>query len=200
MAIPLPFTTIFLQPQISSGFNINVGPHTYGHPRILWNEAQKAKYSLRIGDYCSIAEGVTIYVGAQGRHPIDFVSSYPLRVIFPPNGGSKKLSRLIDRNLNVTIGSDVWLGREALILAGVTIGHGAVVGARAVVTKDVEPYAIVGGVPARPINMRFPAEIVQALLELAWWELDPEVIAANVDAFLTPDIQSFIEILRTIKK
>jgi chloramphenicol O-acetyltransferase type B len=195
----LPFTRIFLQSQISSGFRIQVGPHTYGHPRILWNEAQKTQYSLRIGDYCSIAEGVIIYVGAQGRHPIDFASSFPLRALFPPNDAPKKLSRLIDRNLDVAIGSDVWLGREALILAGVTVGHGAVVGTRAVVTKNVAPYTIVGGVPARPIGMRFPPHIVAALLDLAWWELPPDVVAANVDAFLSADIEAFLDVLRDAK-
>jgi acetyltransferase-like isoleucine patch superfamily enzyme len=198
MAI-LPFTAKFLGLQISTGFNIRVGPHSYGHPRILWNEAQRTQYSLEIGDYCSIAEGVVIYVGAQGRHPIDFVSSYPLGMIFPSADGPRKRSRINDRDLNVTIGSDVWLGREALILAGVKIGHGAVIGARALVTKDVAPYAIMGGVPARPIGTRFKPNIVRALLELAWWDLDPKIIAANVDAFMTPDIEIFIQILQGVK-
>lgn len=195
----LPFTSKALQPEILRGFNINVGTHSYGHPRILWNEAERGQYKLEIGDYCSIAEGVIIYVGTQGRHPLDFVSTYPLGMIFPPKQRARMRSRVVNRNLNVSIGSDVWLGRECLILAGVTIGHGAVVGARALVTKEVQPYSVVGGVPARPLGMRFSDEIVHELLELAWWGLDPDTIAQNVDQFMTQDIAAFLRHMRGLK-
>ena len=79
-------------------------------------------------------------------------------------------------------GSDVWIGYEAVILAGVTIGDGAVIGARAVVTKDVPPYTIVGGVPARAIRRRFPEETAEELLRLKWWDWPPERIARNIPA------------------
>jgi chloramphenicol O-acetyltransferase type B len=195
----LPFTLDALRPRISEGFAISVGPRSYGHPRILWNAAEKARYRLEIGDYCSIAEGVIIYVGTQGRHPVDFVSTYPLGMIYPVRAGPEKRSRVVDRDLNVSIGSDVWLGRDSLILAGVSVGHGAVVGARALVTKDVPPYAIAGGVPARIIGRRFSDEIVSALLDLAWWTLDPDIIAANVDRFMTQDIAAFLHHMRSVK-
>lgn len=80
------------------------------------------------------------------------------------------------------IGSDVWIGYEAVILAGVTIGDGAVIGARAVVTKDVPPYTIVGGVPAKSIRKRFSDDIITALLELRWWDWPEERIAAHLNA------------------
>ena len=82
----------------------------------------------------------------------------------------------------VTIGNDVWIGYEAVILAGVTVGDGAVIGARAVVTKDVPPYTIVGGVPAKPIRKRFSEDLIAALLELRWWDWPEERLKANLDA------------------
>jgi chloramphenicol O-acetyltransferase type B len=197
--VRLPFTSKAVEPQVALGFNIRVGPHSNGQPRILWNEAERAKYCLEIGDYCSIAEGVIIYVGSQGRHPVDFVSTYPLGMTFPTKIGPTKRSRVVDRNLNVSVGSDVWLGRECLILAGVTIGHGAVIGARALVTKDVPPYAVVGGVPARQIGSRFSADIVVELLDLAWWNLDPDIIARNVDQFMVQDIVAFLRHMHSLK-
>lgn len=92
------------------------------------------------------------------------------------------MAKAWDNKGDIVIGNDVWIGYEAVILAGVTIGDGAVIGARAVVAKDVPPYTIVGGVPAKPIRKRFPEEIIAALLELRWWDWPRERIAANLDA------------------
>lgn len=80
------------------------------------------------------------------------------------------------------IGSDVWIGYEAVVMAGVTIGDGAIIGTRAVVTKDVPPYTIVGGIPAKPIRKRFSEETVQALLDLRWWDWPKERIMQNLQA------------------
>ena len=84
----------------------------------------------------------------------------------------------------VTVGHDVWIGHGALIMPGVTVGTGAVVGAGAVVTKDVEPYTIVVGVPAKPLRRRFPEDVAEALLRIAWWDWSREQLEERIDDFL----------------
>ena len=93
-----------------------------------------------------------------------------------------------DNKGDIVVGSDVWIGYEAVILAGVTIGDGAIIGARAVVTRDVPPYTIAGGVPARPIRGRFPPETASALLKLRWWDWPPETIARYIPAIQAGDL------------
>ena len=85
-----------------------------------------------------------------------------------------------DHKGDIVIGNDVWIGYEAVIMAGVTIGDGAIIGARAVVTKDVPPYTIVGGVPAREIRRRFSDDVIARLLELKWWDWPAEQIQRNI--------------------
>ena len=100
----------------------------------------------------------------------------------------ENLTAAWDNRGDIVVGNDVWIGYEAVILAGVTIGDGAVIGARAVVTKDVPPYTIVGGVPARPIRKRFSDENIARLLELKWWDWPEERIAANLEAIQSGEI------------
>lgn len=90
------------------------------------------------------------------------------------------------------IGSDVWIGYEAVILSGVKIGDGAIIGARAVVTRDVEPYAIVGGVPARLIRKRFSDDTIDTLMKLRWWDWPHERIKRNIAAIQTGDIDKLV--------
>ena len=90
---------------------------------------------------------------------------------------------------DIVVGNDVWIGYEAVILAGVTIGDGAIIATRAVVTKDVPPYTIVGGVPAKPIRKRFSDEEIDQLLELKWWDWPPEKIAASIGAIQSGDLE-----------
>ncbi len=90
-----------------------------------------------------------------------------------------------DNKGDIVVGNDVWIGYEAVILAGVTIGDGAIIGARAVVTRDVPPYTIVGGVPAKPIRKRFDEDTIARLLELRWWDWPEERIAQNIPAIQT---------------
>ena len=94
-----------------------------------------------------------------------------------------------DNRGDIVVGSDVWIGYEAVILSGVTIGDGAIVGARAVVTKDVPPYTIVGGVPAKPIRKRFSEEDIAQLLELRWWDWPQEKIAASINAIQSGNLE-----------
>ena len=93
------------------------------------------------------------------------------------------------------VGSDVWIGYEAVILSGVTIGDGAIIGARAVVTRDVPPYTIVGGVPARPIRRRFDDDTIARLVKLRWWDWDVEKISRSIEAIQAGDVAALEEAL-----
>ena len=93
-----------------------------------------------------------------------------------------------DKKGDIVIGNDVWIGYEAVIMVGVTIGDGAVIGARAVVTKDVPPYTIVGGVPAKPIRRRFPEDVISDLLKIRWWDWPEEKIQMNIQAIQSGQI------------
>ncbi len=137
---------------------------------------------LVIGRFCSIACGAKFLFNS-ANHTLGSLSTYPFPLFFEEWGLDRaNVARAWDNKGDIVIGSDVWIGYEAVILAGVTVGDGAIIGARAVVTKDVPPYTIVGGVPAKPIRMRFPEEIVTRLLETRWWDWPRERIAQNIAA------------------
>ncbi|MCI9509000.1 MAG: CatB-related O-acetyltransferase [Angelakisella sp.] len=137
---------------------------------------------LVIGRFCSIACGARFLFNS-ANHAMGSLSTYPFPLFFQEWGLEKaRVAEAWDNKGDIVAGSDVWIGYEAVILAGVTIGDGAVIGARAVVTKDVPPYTIVGGVPARAIRRRFPEETVEELLRLKWWDWPPERIAQNIPA------------------
>jgi virginiamycin A acetyltransferase len=153
----------------------NVGAATYGRPKVRFPESGA---TLTIGSYSSIADGVEILLG--GNHRTDWVTTYPFPALpkLWPEAGQRNDHQTTRGN--VTIGHDVWLGSQCMILSGVTIGHGAVVAARSVVTRDVPPYAIVGGNPARIIRMRFDDATIATLLVLEWWNWPRERIAAEL--------------------
>lgn len=130
------------------------------------------KINAEIGRYCSIASDVYTI---SGRHPTtDWVSTSPVFYSDECQCGTSYVSeKLFDESSQKTIiGNDVWIGARAIIISGVKIGDGAVIAAGAVVTKDVEPYTIVGGVPAKPIRKRFTDEQIDALNKLKWWDKD----------------------------
>jgi virginiamycin A acetyltransferase len=167
----------------------SIGAYTYGEPRIVRWPGDKA--TLKVGKYCSIAEGVIIVLG--GEHKTDWVTTYPFWVAggefaelqnFPAHSGTKG---------DVIIGNDVWIGMNALILSGITIGDGAVIGAGSVVAKDVEPYTIVAGNPARPIRKRFDQKTAEKLLEIKWWDWDVARLKAKMPLLLSERITEFIE-------
>ena len=114
------------------------------------------------------------------------LSTYPFPIFFEEwDLEIKDVSTAWDNKGDIVIGNDVWIGYEAAIMAGVTIGDGAIIGTRAVVTKDVPPYTIVGGVPAKPIRKRFSDETISLLLELKWWNWPIERISQNIEAIKT---------------
>lgn len=132
------------------------------------------------GKYCSIAWDCT--VGAIG-HPLDHVSSHAFPYAPEAGGFVTERRQHVERT---TLGADVWIGANAVIMPGVTIGHGAVVAASAVVTRDIKPYAIMGGIPARPIGERFDPHIAARLMELAWWDWPRQRICENIHLFSRP--------------
>lgn len=185
------YTKDLLQQYVTKlGFEI--GDYSYGQPIIRW-WGEKAK--LILGRYCSIAANVKIYLGGNHRH--DWVSSYP----FPsqpmnldwPNVNNRGLPTLPRTNGNVVIGNDVWIGDDATIISGITIGDGAVVAAKSVVTKDVPQYAIVGGNPAKIIGYRFSEEQIRELVKIKWWNWSREKVNDLVDKLCSNDINAFIE-------
>jgi acetyltransferase-like isoleucine patch superfamily enzyme len=128
---------------------------------------------VKIGRYCSINETVTLMPGSE--HPLDAVTIF---FFFYWGMGEGEPEHGLSRG-PITIGNDVWIGRDALVLGGTTIGHGSVVAARAVVTKDVGPYEIVGGVPARHIGWRFDEQTREELLKIAWLEWPLQKVLAH---------------------
>lgn len=136
--------------------------------------------SLRIGKFCSIACGAK-FLFASANHTQASVSTYPFPIFFEEwDLDIGDVTSAWDHKGDIVIGNDVWIGYEAVVMAGVTIGDGAIIGARAVVTKDVPPYTIVGGVPARKIRRRFSDDVIARLLELKWWDWPAEQIQRNI--------------------
>lgn len=134
---------------------------------------------LVIGKYCSIACGARFLFNS-ANHTMRSLSTYTFPIFYEAWGHHMSPAEAWDNKGDIVIGNDVWIGYEAVILAGVTIGDGAIVGARAVVTKDVPPYTIVGGVPARPIRRRFSDKTVDTLLQLRWWDWPDEQVAEGM--------------------
>jgi acetyltransferase-like isoleucine patch superfamily enzyme len=152
----------------------------------------------KIGPFTSI--GPEVLCGL-GKHPVNYVSTYPgfysdkvsgskWFEVNHPFGTSDKPK--------VTIGADVWIGARAIIIGGITIGHGAVIAAGAVVTKDIQPYAIVGGVPAKLIRFRFEKEVIEKLLDSKWWELPEEQLRSAAQFIQSPDL--FLDYLNSVTK
>lgn len=137
---------------------------------------------LMIGKFCSIACGAK-FIFNSANHTLSSLSTYPFPLFFEEWGLKREeVTDSWDNKGDIVIGNDVWIGYEAVIMAGVTIGDGAIIGTRAVVTKDVPPYTIVGGVPARLIRKRFPDETISELLKIRWWDWPRERIAENISA------------------
>jgi virginiamycin A acetyltransferase len=154
--------------KISIGSNTTInGPGT---------EFYSIHHPIRIGNFCSIARGTAIQ---EHNHDAECITTYFIKYrIFNEKYGTDAVSKG-----PVTIGNDVWIGTQSTILTGVTIGNGAIVAANSVVSKDVPPYAIVGGTPAKVLKYRFSDEIIAKLLEIEWWNWDLDKIKRNKDLF-----------------
>lgn len=189
--------TVYLKSVITKP-NIKVGEYTMyndfvNNPRDFEINNVLYQYpinhdSLVIGKFCSIACGARFLFNS-ANHKMSSLSTYPFPLFFEEWDLDKnKVIDSWDNKGDIIIGNDVWIGYEAIILAGVTIGDGAIIGARAVVTKDVAPYTIVGGVPAKPIKKRYSDEEISALLQMQWWNWPKDKIKQNIDAIQSGQI------------
>lgn len=146
------------------------------------------KDKLKIGKFCSIACGAK-FLFTSANHKMRSLSTYPFPIFFEEWGlDVKNICDAWDNKGDIVIGNDVWIGYEAVILSGVTIGDGAIIGSRAVVTKDVEPYTIVGGVPAKSIRKRFDDKTILKLENIRWWNWDEKQIRKGIQAIQSGNI------------
>ena len=164
------------------------GKYTYGTANIFW-ENENAK--LVVGNFCSIAPNVNIYLG--GNHRTDCVTTYPFghihQNIFNKFNGVGHPSTKGD----VIIGNDVWIGSNVTIMAGVAIGDGVVIANNSHVVKNVEPYSLIGGNPAKLIKYRFTPEQIEKLLEIKWWYWDDDKINNLLPLLCNNNIDEFIK-------
>jgi acetyltransferase-like isoleucine patch superfamily enzyme len=171
--------------------NIEIGDYTYGFPKVKgWTDQVK----LKIGKFCSIAEGVLILLG--GDHAAEWISAYPFygflhafkdkRKDYVKNGNKVLMGN------DVIIGNDVWIATNATIMSGVVIGDGCIIGANALITKDkrLPDYSIWAGVPATQMGMRFPDEMVSQLKSIKWWDWPDEDICNAIPLLLNNDVAS----------
>ena len=186
--------TVYLK-SVIKGANIEVGDYTIYNdfvrdPRDFEKNNVLYHYpvngdKLKIGKFCSIACGAK-FLFTSGNHSMKSLSTYTFPIFFDEWGlDAKDIRDAWDNKGDTVIGNDVWIGYEAVIMSGVTIGDGAVIGTRAVVTKDVPPYTIVGGVPAGPIRRRFDDAEIEKLEALRWWDWDYEKIKRSIPAIQT---------------
>lgn len=163
-----------------------MGHRSYFKPRVIVFPGDVG--NVVVGNYTSIFYDVDIFAG--GNHTTQTVSTYAFRQNFDIPGRFQ--DGIPSTKGDVRIGNDVWIGKGAMILSGVTIGDGAIVGARAVVSRDVPPYAVVVGNPARQVKMRFPDEIVAALMKIQWWHWPEPVIRERIDELSGGSVEDFV--------
>ncbi|WP_411336469.1 CatB-related O-acetyltransferase [Ruminococcus gauvreauii] len=183
--------TVYLKNVVTNP-NISVGDFTmyndFVHDPVLF-EKQNVLYhypvnrdKLVIGKFCSIACGAKFLMNS-GNHSMRSLAAYPFPLFYEEWGLDRgDVANAWDNRGDIVIGNDVWIGYEAVIMAGVTVGDGAIIGTRAVVTRDVAPYTIVGGIPAKPIRKRFAEDTIARLQEIRWWDWPAERIRKNIGA------------------
>lgn len=165
--------------------NIKIGDFSYGTINILTSVSNP---TLVLGRFCSIAEEVTFVIA--NDHPLDRLSTFPFRIMALEENIVESLSKG-----GITVRDDVWIGYRATVLDGVVLGQGSVIAAGAVVTKDVEPYSIVGGVPAKTIGYRFDRETINSLLHFDFATLDYEKIKSMKEVLSSPLTESSLKII-----
>jgi virginiamycin A acetyltransferase len=203
MPAPNPATTFPLEnynrlcflKNIITNPNIIVGDFTYYDDfEDVANFEKNIKYhydftgdKLIIGKFCMIASGVTFIMNG-ANHLLVSISTYPF-AIFGHDWQNAMDGKSYPNKGDTTIGNDVWIGHQATVLPGLNIGNGAIIASQATVTKDIAPYTIVGGNPARELKKRFSEADIQILLELQWWDWDLEKITQNLHLLTAGDVQ-----------
>jgi virginiamycin A acetyltransferase len=196
--------TIFLKNFINQP-NIEIGDYTYFNDFRLQSDNIRqliapymhpsAPEKLIIGKFVQIAHGVQ-FITSSANHQMDGFSTYPFNVCGEPWSSSYQANW--PNKGDTVIGNDVWIGHEALIMPAVTIGDGAIIASRSVVTKDVPPYTIVGGNPAKVIRQRFDEATIAGLIEIRWWDWPAETITKNLQIIVSPDLDKLRLIHQTV--
>jgi acetyltransferase-like isoleucine patch superfamily enzyme len=175
-----------IPPLLSNDSRLTIGRFSYGLPTFrMWHPDER----IEIGAFCSIAQDVLILGG--GEHRLDWVSTFPFRIAFG-DPEAERDGHPASKGPTI-IGNDVWIATRATILSGCRIGHGAVVGAGAVVSGVVPPYSIVAGNPARVVRSRFDTPVIESLLQIAWWDWPIERIRDFVPLICAACPEKFIE-------
>lgn len=180
--------------------NIEVGDYTYysGYYHEKHFEDYCVRYlapdmdgldKLKIGKFCSIGSGATFIMCGNQGHKHDWITTYPF--FYTPDLNENALDGF-EKKGDTIVGNDVWIGTEAMIMPGIKIGDGAVIASRAVVAKNVEPYTIVAGNPAKEIKKRFSQEEIQMLLEIKWWDLDINIIKKYIPLMCSNNVKEFV--------
>jgi virginiamycin A acetyltransferase len=194
-AFPLPhYDRLCFLKNIVTNPAIQVGEYTYyDDAEDVRNFEKNVRYhfdfigdKLIIGKFCMIASGVTFIMNG-ANHKMDGITAYPFNIFGKDWARVTPLPEELPYKGDTVVGNDVWIGSQVTVMPGVRIGDGAIIAAHAVVTKDVAPYSIIGGNPAKEIRKRFPDEKIQELLQLQWWNWDIERITENLE-FLTQPV------------
>ncbi|MGY2991553.1 MULTISPECIES: CatB-related O-acetyltransferase [Mesorhizobium] len=167
---------------------VEIGRHTYGLVKnSFWGSHEKSP--IRIGSFCSVGPGV-LFLGA-AEHRVDTVTSYPLRIV---DGKIRNGAEAFSKG-PTTVGHDVWFGARCIILGGVTIGNGAVLGAGSIISRDIPPYAVAVGNPARVIRYRFTPDIIERLQSSQWWNWSDDLIRERLAILTAMDAEHFLDAL-----
>jgi len=181
--------------------NIEVGDYTYYDDfNDVNNFLKNVKYhfdftgdKLIIGKFCMIASGASFIMNG-ANHLTDAISSYPFSIF--GNGWENAMEgKSFPQKGDLVIGNDVWIGHNATIMAGVTIGDGAIIATNSTVVKDVEPYTIVGGNPAKPIKKRFDDDTIKKLLHIQWWNWNVEKITKHVQLLTSNNVDELLKLI-----
>jgi acetyltransferase-like isoleucine patch superfamily enzyme len=167
---------------------VEIGRHTYGLSKKSFFVPHE-NVPVRIGSFCSIGPDVLFICAAE--HRVDTATTFPIQFV---NGKIRNGNGTVGKG-PITVGHDVWIGARCIVLSGVTIGNGAVLGAGSIVTRDIPPYAIAVGNPARTIRYRFAPDVIRRLQSLEWWNWSDDLIGERVELLTATDVDRFLSMV-----